>query len=121
MGIAQVSQKIQSGVEGSGHQWKASMNVGNNKRWTGAVAAGSLITGAILLAMGRRRAGLAVTAAGTVIALLEDPDSVTAVWNRLPSYLQTGKHMLNRFETFVAELSEQGDKIRSLLAKPGQA
>lgn len=121
MGIAQVPQKIQSAVEGSADQWKASMNRGNNKRWTGAVAAGSLITGAILLATGKRRAGLAVTAVGTVIALLEDPDSVSAVWNSLPSYLQTGKHLLNRFESFVEELAEQGDKIRSLLEKRGQS
>ena len=57
---------------------------GGAKAWTRGLAAGSLLTGAVLLATGRRRSGLAVTAAGSLIALLEESDSVRDFWDDLP-------------------------------------
>ena len=68
------------------------------------------MTGAVLLASGKRKAGLAVAAAGTIFALVEDPEGVKKVWNNLPDYLDSGHSMLSRFEKFVGELTSQGDK-----------
>ena len=42
--------------------------------WTRSVAAGTLLTSAILLVLGKRKAALAVAAAGGAVALIEDPD-----------------------------------------------
>ena len=44
--------------------------------WTRAVAAGSLVASAYLLFAGRRKAALAVAAAGTAVAVLENPEAV---------------------------------------------
>ena len=41
--------------------------------WTHLVAAGALVAGGVLLVSGHRKAGLGVAAAGTALALLEEP------------------------------------------------
>ena len=88
---------------------------GGTRTWTRGLAAGSLLTGAVLLATGRRRAGLAVTAVGTVVALLEESNNVREIWDKLPTYIQTAHEALGRFEVFVQDLAEQGDKIRRVI------
>ena len=88
---------------------------GGSAAWTRGLAAGSLLTGAVLLATGRRRAGLAVTAAGSLIALLEESDNVREIWEKLPDYIQTAQEALGRFEAFTQDLAEQGEKIRRVI------
>jgi hypothetical protein len=88
---------------------------GGTRNWTRGLAAGALITGAVLLASGRRKSGLLATGAGAIVALLEDSEAVREVWEALPAYLKTGQEMLGRFETFIGELAAQGDKIRKMI------
>lgn len=88
---------------------------GGAAAWTRGLAAGSLLTGAVLLATGRRRAGLAVTVAGSLIALLEESDNVREIWEKLPDYIQTAQEALGRFEQFTQDLAEQGEKIRRVI------
>jgi hypothetical protein len=88
---------------------------GGTHAWTRGLAAGSLLTGAVLLAAGRRRAGLAVAATGSVFALLEESDAVRELWENLPDYLKTAQKALGRFEEFIQDLSEQGDRIRRMM------
>jgi hypothetical protein len=88
---------------------------GGTKNWTRGLAAGALITGAVLLATGRRKSGLFATGAGAIVALLEDSDAVREIWETLPTYLKTGQEMLGRFEAFIGELGAQGDKIRKMI------
>jgi hypothetical protein len=95
-------------------------NLGNvNRNWTRGLAAGSLITGAVLLASGKRKSGFAVTAVGALVALFEDTDNVREIWEQLPGYLQNGQQMLGRVETFVRELAEQGERIRKIMNQAG--
>jgi len=75
------------------------------------------LTRAILLATGKRKAGLAVAAAGTIFALVEDPEGVKKVWNNIPDYLDSGHSLLGRFEKFVGELTVQGEKLRTVFEK----
>jgi hypothetical protein len=88
---------------------------GGTGAWTRGLAAGSLLTGAVLLATGRRKTGLAVTAIGSVIALLEESDGVRELWDNLPDYIHTAQEALGRFEGFVQDLAEQGDRIRRVI------
>jgi hypothetical protein len=94
---------------------------GGAKAWTRGLAAGSLLTGAVLLATGRRKSGLAVTAAGSLIAFLEESDEVREVWDKLPDYIHTAQEALGRFENFVQDLSEQGDRIRRVIREQARA
>jgi hypothetical protein len=121
MGITHIPQQVASTVQGAADSLKQQGNrlLDNDwdKNWVRTVAAGSLVTGAVLLATGRRKAGLAVAAAGTVFALLEDPQGVKKVWNSIPDYLESGHTFLSRFEKFVGELTVQGEKFRSVVEK----
>ena len=83
--------------------------------WTRAVAAGSFIASVFLLFSGRRKAALAIAAAGTAVALMEDPDAIRSFWNTLPEYVASGQKFLGRVEGFVEELAAQGEKLRSTL------
>ena len=121
MGITHIPQQVASTVQDAADTLKLQGNKlldrGCDKNWVRTVAAGSLVTGAILLATGKRKAGLAVVAAGTVFALVEDPAGVKKVWNDLPDYLENGHTLLGRFEKFVGELTAQGEKLRSVVEK----
>jgi hypothetical protein len=89
----------------------------DDRAWIRSLAVSSLITGAVLLARGKRKAGFTVTIVGAAIAVLEDPESVRAGWNNLPSYIDAGKQMLNRLENFLEDLIAQGDRVRGLLER----
>ncbi len=121
MGITHIPQQVASTVQDAAdtlkYQGNRLIDQDWNKNWVRTVAAGSLVTGAVLLASGRRKAGLAIAAAGTVFALVEDPEGVKKVWNNIPDYLDNGHSMLTRFEKFVGELTSQGEKLRSVVEK----
>ena len=83
--------------------------------WTRGVAAGSLLVGALLLAGGRRRSGVAFAAAGAAVALLEDPQAVRNSWNAIPGWLRAGQDFLVRMEDFVDELNKQAVRLRDVV------
>ena len=121
MGITHIPQQVASTVQDAAENLKYQgtrlLENGVDKNWVRTVAAGSLVTGAILLATGKRKAGLAVAAAGTIFALVEDPEGVKKVWNNIPDYLDSGHSLLGRFEKFVGELTVQGEKLRTVFEK----
>lgn len=121
MGITHIPQQVASSVqdaaEGLKYQGGRILDDDWDKNWVRTVAAGSLVTGAVLLATGKRKAGLAVAAAGTIFALVEDPEGVKKVWNGIPDYLDTGHNILSRFERFVEDLTAQGEKLRTMVEK----
>ena len=121
MGITHIPQQVASTVEDAAQNLKRQgsrlVDQGWEVNWVRTVAAGSLVTGAVLLASGRRKTGLAVAAAGTIFALVEDPAGVKKVWNNIPNYLDSGHDLLSRFEKFVGELTTQGDKFRTVMEK----
>ena len=121
MGITHIPQQVATTVQDAAdtlkYQGNRLVDQDWNKNWVRTVAAGTLVTGAILLASGKRKAGLAIAAAGTVFALVEDPEGVKKVWNNLPDYLDSGHSLLGRFEKFVGELTAQGEKLRTIVEK----
>jgi hypothetical protein len=121
MGITHIPQQVTNTVQDAAESLKYQMEGGWEKNWVRTVAAGSLVTGAVLLATGKRKSGLAVAAAGTIFALVEDPEGVKKFWNNIPNYLDNGHDFLSRFEKFVGELTAQGEKIRSVVEKAVQA
>jgi hypothetical protein len=77
MGITRIPQQVASSVQDAAdtlkYQGNRLLDNGWEKNWVRTVAAGSLLTGAVLLATGKRKSGLVVAAAGTIFALAEDP------------------------------------------------
>lgn len=85
--------------------------------WNRTVAAGTLITSAILLLSGKRKSAIAVAATGATVMLLEDPDAVRKFWDNIPDYVQAGQKFLGRVEGFVEELASQGTNLRDVLRR----
>jgi|SRR5580658_3544525 len=85
--------------------------------WLLYAAAGTLAAGGVLLVTGNRKAGLAVTATGAALAMLDQQETVKACWEVLPGYLTEIQDILSRVQTTVEEIAAQGAKLRRALGK----
>ena len=85
--------------------------------WLLYTAAGTLVAGGVLLVTGNRKAGLAVSAAGAALAMLDQQETVKACWNALPGYLSEVQDLLARVQSTMDEISAQGAKLRAALGK----
>src|SRR5271170_3889086 len=89
----------------------------NSVPWTRSLAAGTLLTSAVLLVLGKRKAALAVAAAGGAVALIEDPETVRRFWNDIPEYVKAGQRLLARVEGLAEQAAEQGERLKDLLRR----
>lgn len=85
--------------------------------WMRLGTAGTLLTGAILLLTGNRRAGMVVSAAGAALAMVEEKELVRQAWEALPGYLDTTQRILDQAQEIINDLSSKHDKIMSILGK----
>src|SRR5579863_1662016 len=67
--------------------------------WTQFAAAGALVAGGLLLFMGWRRAGMVTAAAGTVVTLLDQQDTIRSWWAVMPGYIESVQRMLDQVES----------------------
>jgi len=85
--------------------------------WTHFIAAGTVLAGGALMVAGHKKAGLAVVAAGTALALLEEPEVLNKWWKSLPGYLAEAQGFLDKIEGYVEEAAIQGHRIQSILRR----
>jgi hypothetical protein len=85
--------------------------------WTRSVAAGTLVASAVLLVLGKRKAAIAVAAAGGAFALIEDTDAVRRFWNDVPDYVKAGQKFLGRVEGLIEQVAEQGGQLKDILKR----
>ncbi len=83
--------------------------------WTSIAAAAAVVGGGVLMVTGHKRAGLAVAAVGTMIALLDEPETIDSWWKNLPEYLKGAQEMLDKAEGYLNEAGIQGRRLQSLL------
>jgi hypothetical protein len=75
------------------------------------------VAGGLLLLNGRRRAGLAVAASGTALAMLDQQEVLRALWNEIPGYIDDLQGMLSKVQSTVDELSAQRERLHRILSK----
>jgi hypothetical protein len=85
--------------------------------WTHYVAAGTLLAGGVLMVTGHKRAGMAVAAAGTAMALFEEQEAIKSWWNNLPGYLNDAQDFLDKIEGYLEEAAIQGERLQSMLRR----
>jgi hypothetical protein len=85
--------------------------------WTHLLVAGSLVAGGVMILGGRRRAGVAIAAAGTALALLEDQEIVVSWWRKLPNFMARAQDFLDRVEHYAEQASAQGHRIQDILRR----
>lgn len=81
------------------------------------ITAATLVVGGVLLVTGNRKAGLAVAAAGTALALLEEQESIKEWWERLPGHLSQAQSFLDNVEHYLGEASAHGQRLQSILRR----
>lgn len=85
--------------------------------WTHYVAAGTLVAGGVLMITGHKRAGMAVAAAGTALALVEEQEAIKSWWKNLPGYLDDAQQFLDKIEGYLQEAAVQGQRLQGILRR----
>ena len=81
------------------------------------IAAGAVVAGGALMVTGHRKAGMAVAAAGTALALLEERELVADWWKSLPTYLSQAQDFLEKVQHYLGEATVQGQRLQGILRR----
>jgi hypothetical protein len=85
--------------------------------WIKVAACGSLITGALLLLSGQKRAGAVMAASGTALALLDHETTLRNWWEAMPGYVDRAQSMLGQVQDVVEGIAEKGESLRRVLRR----
>jgi 4-amino-4-deoxy-L-arabinose transferase-like glycosyltransferase len=96
---------------------KISARESDARFWARIGAASSLAAAGVLLMTGKSRTGLALAAAGTVLAAWDQQETVRECWRQLPVMLEEVQGVLGRAQKAVDDISFQGERIRKVLEK----
>jgi hypothetical protein len=83
----------------------------DSMHWVRIAAASTLVASGALLLGGKRRAGLAAAATGTILAMLDQQDALKTWWLALPAYIDEVQHLINQAEGAVEEFAAQREKL----------
>ena len=89
----------------------------SDRQWTRALAAGALVAGAAMLLTGRKRGAMVAVGMGAAAVLIENPNAVKELWRRTPQFISEGHTLLTRLEDVVDNLTEQSQRVQSLLRR----
>ncbi len=89
--------------------------------WANLAAGTALVAGGLLLLTRRRKAGVAVAAAGTALALLEHRDTVRSWWIQLPSLVENVQDAVTQVQAKVRELADRRDAIIEAITSLGES
>ena len=80
-------------------------------------AAASLAACGALVASGKKRAGLIVSAAGAALAMVDQHEDVRRFWNALPGYLESLQEFLGRAQAALDDLSSQRERLQKIFRR----
>lgn len=80
-------------------------------------AGGTLLAGALLLLAGKRKAGLAATAAGTALTLLQEKETTLRWWAALPLMLSNAQRFMGHAQDVVDEVNVRKQKFQGVFRK----
>jgi hypothetical protein len=90
-------------------------NQDHNAEWLRIGAGTTLLAGALLLLSGKRRAGLLATAAGAVLTVMDQKETVKVWWDALPGYLDKTQHLLDEAQHTIDDIAAKRDRLKSFL------
>jgi len=85
--------------------------------WTRIAAAGAIVTGGLLLLVGWRRTGMVTAAAGTVLTLLDQQETVRSWWSVVPGYIDDVQRMLDQVESTVENIDAKRESLRQIFTR----
>lgn len=81
--------------------------------WKRAAVWGTVIAGGVLLATGRKTAGLVLTGAGLAALAAEYPETFEEVWERGPAYVKHGTRLMSMLGVLGDYLADRGRRART--------
>jgi hypothetical protein len=85
--------------------------------WLRYAAAATLVASGALLLSGNKRAGLAVAATGTALALIDHKETLKEWWALLPGYISDAQRVLTQISETVDEVAVQTEKLGRTFAR----
>ena len=85
--------------------------------WVGYAAGGTLVAAGLLLLAGERRAGVVAAAAGTALAMLDQPKTPLSWWDRLPGYIDQAQRIVGQIQSVVDEIESKREALRRAIAR----
>ena len=80
-------------------------------------AGGTLLAGAALLLAGKRKPGLALTAAGTALTLLHEKETTLRWWAALPLVLNNVQRLVGKAQGAMDEIDSHRQKLRNIVRR----
>jgi hypothetical protein len=81
--------------------------------WKRAAVWGSVIAGGVLLATGRKTAGLVLAGAGLAALAAEYPETFEEVWQRGPGYVKHGTRIMSMLGVLGDYLADRGRRSQT--------
>jgi hypothetical protein len=85
--------------------------------WTRIAAAGAIVTGGLLLLAGWRRTGMVTAAAGTVVTLLDQQETIRSWWSVIPGFMDDVQRLLDQVEGTVEEIDAKRESLREIFSR----
>jgi hypothetical protein len=114
MGIVQIRKRKSDSSE------DAPSALTDSPDWIKFAAGGALIAGGLLLLTNKRRAGLVLGAAGAGLAVADQQDTVRAMWNQVPGYIERFQSFINQVQSKVDAVSARRDSLHRVLSSFGR-
>ncbi len=80
------------------------------KNWKKAVVFGSLAAGALLVATGKRPAGIAAATVGLAILASEYPERFETIWEHGPEYVSRGIQIFQTLSQIAERFAQQAQQ-----------
>jgi hypothetical protein len=112
-----ISQSFTQVPAAGSASFPAPSSASSSPDWTHYIAAATLVAGGVLMVTGHKRAGMAVAAAGTALALVEEQEAIKSWWKNLPGYLNDAQEFLDKVECYLQEATIQGERIQGILRR----
>jgi len=83
--------------------------------WVNVVAGSALVVGGLLFLSEKRRAGMAVAAAGSALAMISQEETVRAWWRQFPVLVDQVQHLVSQAQSKMSEFAARRDSLNEVL------
>ena len=85
--------------------------------WVNVAAGSALVVGGLLFLSEKRRAGLAVAAAGSALAVLGQQETVRSWWTQFPTVINQVQEIVGKIQHKMSELAAHRDALDDVITQ----
>ena len=89
----------------------------DSRYWFRIAAGGAIVAGGLMLLTGWRRAGMVTAAAGTVLTMIDQQETLASWWKLLPGYIDDLQQALGQMQGTVDDIAAKRENLRQILGR----